>query len=262
MRLSAVFAAVALLAFAGCRRHERAAGRIAARPPEASSGWIDSRGDGFPDAAHLTSASDRQALRRWIAFIAESEFQHPRQLAARVDCAGFARWVLQEALRRHDARWWRRMRFAFLPPAADVAAWNYPQGPLGDRLFRIRPGAFHPSDLADGTFRSFADARHLILFNTVRISRNLAPARPGDLLFFYQPGHNEPYHTMLYVGGSTYFPTHHHRFVVYDTGVMPDGRSEIRMMALKALRHYPIPRWRPALSNPRFLGVYRWKILE
>ncbi len=260
MRWRLWIAVAAVCAATSCRTRQNPA--AVQKTPPAARGFIDSRGDGFPDAAHLTSASDRQLLRRWIAFIAEDEFQHPKRLATQVDCAGFARFVLQEALRRHDSHWWRQSGLEPLLVARDVQAWNYPHGPLGATLFRTAPGAFHPSDLHNGNFSEFADARHLILYNTVRVSRSVSAARPGDLLFFNQPGHVEPYHTMLFIGRSAYFPNAAEPFVVYDTGASPGQAAKIRMIALSALRRYPVPRWRPVRSNPHFLGVYRWKLLD
>jgi uncharacterized protein len=50
--------------------------------------------------------------------------------------------------------------------------------------------------------------------------------------------------------------------VVYDTGSVGDARAEMRRVRLAQLLRFPIPRWRPTVGNPNFLGVYRWNILR
>jgi uncharacterized protein YfaT (DUF1175 family) len=221
----------------------------------------DTRGDGFPDAAHL-DAGDRQAFRNWFSYIAETAFQSRRLPAGVTDCAGLVRYAFREALRRHGARWRREFGRPIRLASGDVRAWNYPDGPLGVDLFRVRPGPFQPRDLRDGAFRQFADAHALWAYNTVFVSRRPSAVRQGDLLFFFQPGQSEPYHTMIFLRHSYYFPHRHSAFVVYDTGDLGNGRSEIRMTPLRVLDRFPDPRWRPLLSNPHFLGFYRWKILS
>jgi uncharacterized protein YfaT (DUF1175 family) len=221
----------------------------------------DTRGDGFPDAAHL-DASDRQDFRNWFTYIAESAFQGPRPPEGVTDCAGLVRFAFREALRRHDSRWRREFGRPIHLASGDVRAWNYPGGPLGVDLFRVRPGPFELRDLREGAFRQFADAHALWAYNTVFVSRRPGAARQGDLLFFFQPGQKEPFHTMIYLRHSYYFPRLKHAFVVYDTGDLGNGRSEIRMTPLSVLDKFPDPRWRPLTSNPHFLGFYRWKILS
>ena len=52
------------------------------------------------------------------------------------------------------------------------------------------------------------------------------------------------------------------QFLVYHTG--PQGKSpgEIRRLTVAELMNFPDARWRPLISNPAFLGVYRWNILR
>lgn len=245
------------LVLAGCQRHGTAPVRAKALHP--AWDWADSRGDGFPDAAHL-DAADQHAFRRWFTFIAETAFQKPPREVG--DCAGLARYAMREALRRHEATWRRGFGGPMAMAGPDVRAWNYPRGPLGANLFRVQPGPFRPSDLGDGAFRQFADAHALWAYNTVPLGRDAENALPGDLLFFLQPGGAEPYHTMIYLGRSYYFPASTQRYVVYDTGDLGKGRSEIRMTPLSVLARFPDPRWRPLAGNARFLGFYRWKILS
>ncbi len=221
----------------------------------------DTRGDGFPNSAHL-NASDRQAFRNWFTYIAESAFQSPQPPAGMTDCAGLVRYAFREALCLHDTLWRREFGRPIHLASSDVRAWNYPNGPLRVNLFRVRPGRFQLRDLRDGSFRQFADAHALWAYNTVFVSRTPDAARQGDLLFFFQRGQKEPYHVMIYLRRSYYFPHLHSAFVVYDTGDLGNGHSEIRMTPLSVLDRFPDPRWRPLVSNAHFLGFYRWKILS
>ncbi len=50
--------------------------------------------------------------------------------------------------------------------------------------------------------------------------------------------------------------------VVYDTGSDHGRAGELRRVALAELLDHPEPQWRPLVSNPNFLGVYRWNILR
>jgi uncharacterized protein YfaT (DUF1175 family) len=47
--------------------------------------------------------------------------------------------------------------------------------------------------------------------------------------------------------------------VVYHTG---EPAGAVRRVALAALLAHPDARWQPRADNPRFLGVYRWRILD
>jgi uncharacterized protein YfaT (DUF1175 family) len=145
--------------------------------------------------------------------------------------------------------------------ASDIQQYQYPYTPLAAALFRVRGGNFQANDLGDGAFAQFADVETLWRHNTHFVGRNVARARPGDLLFFRQDGQRMPFHAMIFVGQSQ-IERGHEQYVVYHTG--PSGRSagEIRRLALAQLVSYPDPRWRPLADNPSFLGVYRWNILR
>lgn len=250
----------------GCRQAEHARRTPARMQATAARRFTandlaDTRGDGFPDAAHLTSLADRRAFRTWFTVLAESQYQRPHPLPEITDCAALARFAFREALMRHGDEW--RRRFGALPPvsAPDVAAYNYPDGILGVDLFRVHPGAFQPSQLSDGAFRQFADARILMQDNTRFVSRDTAAARPGDLLFFFQPGHDEPFHTMIFLGASHYLRDGIRDYVIYDTGET-GAQAAIKLVPLSVLDRHPDPRWRPLAQNSHFLGVFRWRILE
>ena len=229
--------------------------------------FADRAGDGTPDSLRLRSPADRDAFRRWFRFLAESQaFAARQELPAEiVDCAALARFAYREALRSHDSSWARALRLSALPAIPGVEKYVYPFTPLGAALFRVRPGPLVESDVADGAFAEFADAKTLSLFNSHFLSRDLRRALPGDLLFYRQPqapeGQERSYHTMIFLGPSQFEPDAQ-SWVVYHTGPLRNGPGEIRRVSTEDLLRHPEPRWRPVPGNPAFLGVYRWNILR
>jgi uncharacterized protein YfaT (DUF1175 family) len=222
----------------------------------------DEFGDGTPDFLRLQSEGDRIAFRHWFAFLAESvyfegENDRPEEVD---DCAALIRFAYREALRKHDASWANQWHLAQLPTAASVRKYEYPHTALGAGLFRTRLGAFTPADLTNGAFAEFADADALRRYNTHFVSRDPSAARPGDLLFFRQQGHRTPFHTIIYLGESSFSPGSN--WLIYHTG--PDGKrpGEIRRVTVTDLQQHPEFKWRPVPQNPAFLGVYRWNILR
>ena len=245
----------------------------------------DRAGDGTPDFLRLESPADRDAFRRWFAFLAESQALTPTKALPReiVDCAALARFAYREALRKHDAAWAQPLHLGVLPAIPGVEKYSYPYTPLGAALFRVRPGAFAASDLTDGTFAEFANAKTLATLNAHFVTRDLSRALPGDLLFYLPEGRQdsseEPHHTMIYLGSSQLEPGPE-KWIVYHTGPInladdspqggpagpplraTRGTGEIRRVTLAGLQRHPDPRWRPVETNPYFLGVYRWNILR
>jgi uncharacterized protein YfaT (DUF1175 family) len=222
--------------------------------------YRDSFGDGTPDFLRLDSATDRDLFRRWFTLIAERQ-AFSRPLSAEInDCAALLRFSYREALRRHDTAWAVSMDPGPSAVAADVTKYQYPYTPVGANLFRTSEGRFSPSDLNDGTFAQFADAKTLVLANAYPIARDAHRALPGDLFFFRQFEQRSPFHSMIFVGHSSFGPGDD--WVVYHTG--PDGNwpGEIRRVRLSLLLRHPDPRWRPLPGNRNFLGVYRWNILR
>jgi hypothetical protein len=223
----------------------------------------DSAGDGTPDFLRLDDPRDQAAFRRWFTFLAEAQyFQAPAARAPEiVDCAALIRYAYREALRAHDGTWAEEAHLPLVPPFESVERYQYPYTPLGSSLFRVRDGSFRPSDLDDGAFAQFADAQTMERFNTRFVSRDLARALPGDLLFFRQDSAPMPFHSMIYLGESP-IAKDGARYVVYHTG--PDGSDpgEIRRLSLPELLRFPEPQWRPIGHNRNFLGVYRWNILR
>ena len=237
----------------------------AASVPAAATRWADSDRDGIPDGAELRASDDRENFRRWFTTIAELQFY--RASAAwnegQRDCAGLVRFAWRETLRAHDRAWFQRMGAEYEPVAGDVRAYTLERGPLRERIFRTAFGSFEETDLTGDTFSEFADARTLKEFNSEFVGRERDQARPGDLLFFYQPWVQKyPYHVMIYLGAARVASEGANDWVVYHTGASPTDAGEVRKVRLADLERHPDRRWRPLNNNRNFLGFYRLKILD
>lgn len=238
------------------RHHSQSAARLV--PARFALPWTDSFADGIPDFLRLTDPADQAAFRRWFTLIAEYQAIRPRSAVPPeiTDCASLLRYAYREALMSHDENWFSTTGIEVAAPPGEIGAWNYPQTPLGSNLFRVRAGPFEPQDLSDGAFAQFADAKTLVQRNAFFLSRDVREALPGDLLFYRQFGQTSPWHSMILAGaGAT-------AEVVYDTGPDHGQPGQLRRVALAELLEHPDPRWRPVVSNPNFLGVYRWNILR
>ncbi len=219
----------------------------------------DSAQDGTPDFLRLDDAADRQAFRQWFAFLAEAQyFRDAKSVPGEIsDCAALIRYAYREALRRHDSAWAASLGLRFVPSIPPIAKYRYPDTPVQAALFRVRTGAFEPSDISDGTFAQFADARTLRRANMHFIGRDVRRATTADLLFFRQADQKLPFHTMIFLGASQ-VDRARGAFLLYHTG--PGG--EIRRPAVSELVEHPQPQWRPVPGNSNFLGVFRWNILR
>jgi uncharacterized protein YfaT (DUF1175 family) len=198
----------------------------------------------------LADESDRAAFRSWFVLLADAQFE--RQTADVTDCAGLVRHAVREALRAHTPEWVRQSGLPFAPQFADVR--SAPRA-AGDSLplFQVTPG---PSP----KFAEFADAKTLIHLNARPLGRDARALGAGDLLYFHQPGQREPDHVMVFVGRSQ-FESDGDDWIVYHTGPLEGGPGEVRKVRLSTLMQHPSPRWRPIISNPSFVGVYRLAIL-
>jgi uncharacterized protein len=272
MRACAPFAlaGIVVLAGFGCGKSPQArdGGAKRAVPSLSAAVWADSDDDGLPDAAELSSSDDRDSFRRWFAYIAEMQFYKLSGAwnEEQRDCAGLVRFAWREALRGHDRIWFQSISDGgegYEAIAPDVKAYDLKRSPLGEKLFRADFGSFRRSDLADGKFSEFADARTLKTHNVTFISRDRRQARRGDLLFFHQPWVQKfPYHVMIFIGDARHDGEGAGDWVVYHTGSSPNDKGEIKKVRLAVLDHHPDRRWRPVVNNPNFLGFYRLKILE
>ncbi len=247
--------------------HDSTFARFSVHPEKSSVNAQDSFGDGTPGFLRLDSAPDQQAFREWFTLIAEYQALRPaNEVPGEVsDCAALLRYAYRNALREHHEAWIHENRIE--PPTAlpSVEKYHYPFTPLRAAAFRVRPGPFHMSDLADGTFSEFADAKTLKQLNTYLLSRDVRMARPGDLLFFRQLERDSPFHSMVFVGRSQWVDHGTETaedIVVYHTGPIDRHPGEMRRLRLEELLRHPSPRWRPVAGNSNFLGVYRWNILR
>lgn len=220
--------------------------------------------DGLPDLAEMRTFNDRESFRRWFTWIAEMQFYklsdewNPDQR----DCAGLVRFAWREALRGHDRGWYQRMGEGYDPIAPDVTS-SLEAEPLREKLFRIAPGVYLSSDVAEGRFSEFADAHNLKLFNSYFVSRDRQRASPGDLLFFHQPWVQKyPFHVMIFLGEPRVANEGARDWVVYHTGASPEDAGAVKKVRLAVLDQHPNKRWRPIQSNPNFLGFYRLRILN
>jgi uncharacterized protein len=226
---------------------------------------VDSDRDGIPDALELRTFEDRENFRRWFTAIAEMQFyQLSNQWNAdQRDCAGLVRFAMREALRRHDRPWLQKMGQGYEAFAPDIRNFDLDQNPLGEKIFRTDFGSFDESDLRNGRFAEFADGRTLKNFNSTFVSRDRREARPGDLLFFYQPWVQKyPYHVMIFLGAGRIGTNGAQDWVVYHTGSTPTDEGTVKKVELSVLDGHPDPRWRPVESNKSFLGFYRLKIVQ
>jgi uncharacterized protein len=198
----------------------------------------------------LADESDRAAFRAWFVFLADAQFE--RQTADVNDCAALVRHAYREALRAHTPEWLRHAGLPFAPRFADVRSGPKP-GPQGWPLFRIDQGT-------PPAYAEFADAKTLIRLNARPLGKDARALRPGDLLYFHQPTQQDPDHLMVFVGPSQ-FETEGDDWVVYHTGPLPEGPGEVRKVRLDTLMQHPSPRWRPAATNPQFVGIFRLGIL-
>ncbi len=187
------------------------------------------------------AAVEKEAFRLWFCWLAESLYYVAKLPAEIRDCSSLLRFAYREALRPHTREWARQWGYSWLPP--------YPEPRFeGAALFGTALGPRH-----------FADARHLMRFNTRRVANRLEAARPGDLLFYRSPD-GASWHAMAWLGTSRFEPSNE-EYVIYHTG--PDGgwRGEVRRPAVSQLLAHPEPRWRPVPGNPWFVGVCRWNLL-
>jgi uncharacterized protein YfaT (DUF1175 family) len=258
---------LASLASLACRSEPTPPARAETKAPlpALEARWSDADEDGIPDRAELRSFNDRENFRSWFTAIAELQFYRMSDAWSleQRDCAGLVRFAWREALRRHDRVWFRRMGVEYEPFAPDVRAYHLDNSPLQERLFRTTFGSFKESELSDTTFSDFADARTLKDFNSQLVSRDPRQAKPGDLLFFYQPWVQKyPYHVMIFLGDARLDSEAASDWVVYHTGASATDAGTIKKVRLSVLEQHPDRRWRPLAANRNFLGVYRLKILQ
>lgn len=228
--------------------------------------WDDLNRDGFPDGLQMQN-EDAENFLKWFRLIAEYQFykMSPRWNPEQQDCSGLIRFAIREALRRHTRKWLYEFggdgRLAASAP--EDPSLDLDKLPVGEKIFRTRRGIFRRSDTIDGTFAEFADARTLMSHNCRFISRDPARARPGDLVFYYDPTATDfPYHVMLFLGKPEWEEDGQSDWVVYHTGATSKASGVVKKVKLSELSHHPDKRWHPSNNNPCFLGFYRLKIVD
>src|SRR5207302_831037 len=105
--------------------------------------------------------------------LAESRFyarKHSREIT---DCAGLVRWSYAQALAAHDTLWTRTVELPVLPAMPSVKQ-HMALGSLFQTGEEIRDGS------------------------AFFVSRDIAAAEPGDLLF-WRHTENTPAHIMIYI---------------------------------------------------------------
>lgn len=221
-----------------------------AAPPASA---LDADRDGYPDTAELYG-QDRASFADWFASIAESQYYgiSADWAAQDQDCSGLLRYAFVNALARHDAAWFAKFRFLPKPALPPVQNLSYPLPVIRRSVFRVAAGTYRTDDVEQGRLVGRTGAQYLLRDSMTLVSRDLAQARRGDVLFFLRPQLSS-YHSVVYLGGG---------MVVYHTGLSPAEGGEVRLLSVQTLMRHPDTAFHPSASNPNFLGVYRWKIIQ
>ena len=119
----------------------------------------------------LDSSADRKAFRRWFTFLAESRYYARKPLRGVSDAEGLLAWAYHQALRPHDALWFRSVELPILP---------------------AMPSVEQSGQTATGPAPTL-------------ISRDLKDAEPGDLLLYRRSDLES--HLMIYIGQSQIVPS-------------------------------------------------------
>jgi len=215
--------------------------------------FVDENFDDFPDMLVLDS-NDAWCFRAWFVNIAAYQAIQfsGRWSNQERDCSGLIRFAAREALRVHDDNWFRETgidtRLWFektgidLTILPDVVKYNYPAIPI------VGPKLFIDSN---GQFTYFADAYNLVRSNMVYRGRDIASARPGDIIFFHHPSPST-FHSMIYTGDG----------LIYHTGPLSPGDSgSLKVWSLNDYMRMMPYQWLPINNNEYFLGVYSFKWL-
>lgn len=198
----------------------------------------------------LSDQGDREAFRAWFVAILEQQLESPSPTwePAQRDCAGLLRFAFREALASHTDGWRERVVFTIGPPGQDPSQ-------------AFAPGWRSGFPTPDGP-RPFAKGAFLRRLACIPLGRDLALARPGDLVFFARGGARaQPDHVMAFVRPDADGTP----MLAYHTGPEGSGAArlpgDMRRVRLDDLLHHPEPDFRPLPENSAFLGLYRWRLL-
>ena len=179
-----------------------------------------------------------QIFRAWFVRIAQEQLsQGPSPRWYQQDCAGLVRFAANEALKVHDGKWLRSNGLSnrYLPPEL--------------QLSDAQRGLAQQWQQGGGKVGPYVNAIKLIQFNSRLVGRDVAQARPGDLMFFDQ---GDDQHLMIWMG----------RYIAYHTGTTTPTDNGMRSASLQQLMTWKDTRWIPDAANPNFIGVYRLNFLS
>ena len=172
----------------------------------------------FASAALSRDAAEGARFRLLNEALAQAESPRGDWDPGQRDCAGFVRFLYRKSLGERGSLWRDR----------------------------------------NGNTAAFVTAEELLSYNFSPFSRGPLKDRiqTGDLLAFYNPekAPGDAWHLMLLLRPPGAAPDR--VLVVYHNGAAgPD--AAVRKVWLDDLLAGP-PEWRPAASNPRFVGTFRW----
>lgn len=168
--------------------------------------------------APALDAQQSQVFRAWFVRIAQEQLtQGPSPRWYQQDCAGLVRFAANEALKVHDGKWLRSNGISnrYLPPELELSeaqrslAQQWQQG--------------------GGKVGPYVNAIKLIQFNSHLVGRDLAQARPGDLMFFDQ---GDDQHLMIWMG----------RNIAYHTGTTTPTDNGMRSASVQQLMTWKFSR--------------------
>jgi len=193
---------------------------------------------------------DREAFRTWFVAILEQQLEGPSPAwePAQRDCAGILRFAFREAWGPHTEAWRDHIGFTVPPVSGDPSP--------------LLAGPWRRAFPAPEGWQPFVKGSLLRTYACENLGRDLAEARPGDLIFFARGGARpQPDHAMAFVRPDG----DGQPVLLYHTGPETTGgtkaEGEVRRVRLDELLHHPDPDFRPLPENPAFLGLYRWKVL-
>lgn len=190
-------------------------------------------------AGPVLDLDQSQVFRSWFVRIIKEQFrQGPSPRWEHRDCAGLIRFAVNEAFKRHDARWLKAngLDNSFLPPELNLK---------NDQAVLLNQWKLNGGK----TRGAFAPAISIAQDNGVFISKDINQARLGDLLFFDQ---GEDQHLMIWMGS----------YIAYHTGNNYGKDNGLRTATLEDLGNWTDTRWQPKIDNPNFVGVYRLSFLS
>lgn len=167
-------------------------------------------------------------------------FPDAAELSDPLDRAGFRRWNCELAKVQALG--------GEVPDAVTLLAFLYKESLA--RQDRRRKGALLRE--GPGIFTSSPTAGGLRAWNMRPLGKGLDGLEDGDVLFFERPWEEPPDDPQVYCAGT----------LVYRAAASRARPGRVREQSLRALLQHPDTRRRPLPTNPYFLGVYRWRILE